>query len=49
MPQSQAEHHQMIELLECRDADGLARLAMQHNSQARETYQQLIQSQYSQT
>ena len=45
IPRSQVEHHQMIELLERRDADGLAELATQHNSQARETYQQLIQNQ----
>jgi DNA-binding GntR family transcriptional regulator len=43
MPQSQAEHHQMIELLACRDADGLVALAQKHNSQARVTYQKLLQ------
>jgi DNA-binding GntR family transcriptional regulator len=46
MPQSQAEHRQMIELLERGDTDGLSALAMKHNSQARETYQQLIRDQY---
>ncbi|MBN1994602.1 MAG: GntR family transcriptional regulator [Anaerolineae bacterium] len=45
MPQSQAEHQQMIALLERRDVEELAALAVKHNRQARETYQQLLQNQ----
>lgn len=44
MPQSQAEHHEMVELLARRDADGLVELARKHNSQARATYQEMIRT-----
>ena len=46
MPQSQAEHEEMIELLAQRNADGLVKLATKHNSQARVTYHELIQGQH---
>jgi DNA-binding GntR family transcriptional regulator len=36
--EAQAEHRQMIELLKQRDADGLSKIAVQHNRQARKLY-----------
>jgi len=43
--EAQAEHRQMIELIEQRQVDSLLRLAAQHNRHAKETYQQLIKDQ----
>jgi hypothetical protein len=45
MAEAQAEHRQMIELLKVRDTDGLSALVAQHNCQARELYQNLIEDQ----
>ncbi|MBN1218047.1 MAG: GntR family transcriptional regulator [Anaerolineae bacterium] len=46
MAQSQAEHRQMIELLQRGETGELIALARQHNSQARETYQALLKDKY---
>jgi len=45
IPNAQAEHHEMIELLKGRKSKELAAKASQHNRQAREAYEKLIQSQ----
>jgi DNA-binding GntR family transcriptional regulator len=45
MPQAQAEHQQMLELLERRDTETLVTLVAQHNRQARVAYEQLLCSQ----
>ncbi len=42
LPQSQAEHHQMIDLLVQRDIPNLARVVVQHNRRMREYYQHAI-------
>lgn len=42
MPQAQAEHHDMVELLACGDTEGLARVVTTHNKRMREYYQQAM-------
>ena len=42
MPQSQAEHHEMVELLARRDVPNLTRVVIEHNRRMREYYQQAI-------
>jgi DNA-binding GntR family transcriptional regulator len=42
MPQSQAEHREMIELLARRDTAQLTRVVVAHNRRMRESYQQAI-------
>ncbi len=42
MPQAQAEHREMVELLACRDTDGLARVVTTHNRRMREYYRQAM-------
>ena len=44
IPKAQVEHHEMIELLKGRKSKELAAKASQHNRQAREAYEKLIQS-----
>jgi DNA-binding GntR family transcriptional regulator len=43
MPQAQAEHQQMLELLERRDTEALLALVAQHNRQAKAAYEGLLQ------
>lgn len=42
MPQAQAEHHEMVELLACGDTAALARVVTTHNRRMREYYQQAV-------
>lgn len=42
MPQAQAEHHDMVELLACGDTEGLARVVTTHNKRMREYYKQAM-------
>ncbi len=42
LPQSQAEHHQMVELLVRGDIPNLTRVVVEHNRRMREYYQQAI-------
>lgn len=42
MPQAQAEHQQMLQLLEHRDTETLIALVAQHNRQARAAYEELL-------
>lgn len=42
MPQAQAEHHQMLEFLECREIEALLALVAQHNRQAHVAYEGLL-------
>ncbi len=42
MPQAQAEHHEMVELLASRDTEGLARVVTIHNRRMREYYRQAV-------
>lgn len=42
MTQAQAEHQQMLQLLERRDTDALVALVAQHNRQARAAYEELL-------
>jgi DNA-binding GntR family transcriptional regulator len=42
LPQSQAEHHEMVELLSQHDIPNLTRVIIQHNRRMREYYQQAV-------
>ena len=43
MAEAQAEHRQMIDLVEQRDVDSLVALVAKHNHGAKEAYQKLIE------
>jgi DNA-binding GntR family transcriptional regulator len=45
MPQAQAEHHQMLDLLERRETEALLALVAQHNRQAQAAYEELLRHQ----
>ena len=45
MKEAQADHRQMVELMRNRDVEGLSKVVSQHNCQAMEVYQELMEKQ----